>query len=250
MDDQRPIMNAPEPKSTGAPNGALEVYLLGLVDFDAAIALQERLMREVAGYDDGRGALLVCEHPPLITVGREGSRAELRCSQEELLARQIAVRWLNRGGGSVVHAPGQLALYPILPVARRGWGLSALRERLELALVDLCRETHVRAWRVPEAAGVFCRTGQVAHLGVAIRSSISSHGLFVNVSPRMDALSLVRSQFGRATSLATARGQTVSMPAVRECLIRRLAAHLDYERYHLYTGHPLLVRTKRVVAYA
>lgn len=243
-------MHPPESIRPGTLDGALEVYLLGLVDFDAALALQERLMRDVSGYDDGRGALLVCEHPPLITVGREGSRAELRCSQEELTARQIPVRWLNRGGGSLVHVPGQLVVYPILPVARRGWGLAAFRERLEMSLVDLCEEVHVRAWRIPEAAGVFCRSGQLAQVGVAVRSSISSHGLFVNVNPRMDALGLVRSAFGRATSLAAERGNSVTMSAVRESLIRRLAVRLDYERYHLYTGHPLLKRTKRVVAYA
>jgi lipoyl(octanoyl) transferase len=243
-------MNPPEPIRPCTLDGALEVYLLGLVDFDAALALQERLMRDVAGYDDGRGALLVCEHPPLITVGREGSRAELRCSQEELTARQIPVRWLNRGGGSLVHVPGQLVVYPILPVARRGWGLAAFRERLEMSLVDLCEELHVRAWRNPEAAGIFCRSGQLSQVGVAVRSSISSHGLFVNVNPRMDALSLVRSAFGRTTSLAVERGNSVTMPAVRESLIRCLAVRLDYERYHLYTGHPLLKRTKRVVAYA
>ncbi len=243
-------MNAPEPIRPSALDGALEVYLLGLVDFDAAIALQERLMRDVAGGDDGRGALLVCEHPPLITVGREGSRTEIRCSQEELTARQIPVRWLNRGGGSLVHLPGQLVVYPILPVARRGWGLAAFRERLEMSLVDLCEEMRVRAWRRPDTSGIFCRSGQLAQVGVAVRSWVSSHGLFVNVNPRMDALGLVRPASGRSTSLAAERGQTVSMPGVRESLIRRLAARLDYERYHLYTGHPLLRRTKRVVAYA
>jgi lipoate-protein ligase B len=247
---KQPTMNAPRSNSTSPLPGALEVHLLGLVDFDSALALQEMLMREVAGYDDGRGALLVCEHPPLITVGREGSRTDLRCSQDNLSRRQISVRWLNRGGGTLVHVPGQLVIYVILPVARRGWGLAEFRERLEMALLDSCQEMRVRVWQQPEAAGVFCRSGQLAHVGVAVRSSVSSHGLFVNVNPQLDELGLVRPAFGRTTSLAIERGQTVSMPAVRESLIRRLAAQLEYERYHLYTGHPLLRRTKRVVAYA
>jgi len=233
-----------------ALNGALEVYLLGLVDFDAALYLQERLMREVSDYSDGRGAMLVCEHPPLITVGREGSRSEIRCDQEELTARQVAVRWLNRGGGSLVHAPGQLAVYPILPIARRGWGLLAYRDRLEEALLDLCREMRVGARREPAIAGVVSRGGQLAHVGVAVQSWISSQGVFVNVNPPMDALKLVRSGGLRATSLAAERGSPVAMPAVRESLVRNLAARLNYGRYHLYTGHPLLRRTKRVVAYA
>jgi lipoyl(octanoyl) transferase len=243
-------MNTSEPIRTTALNGALEVYLLGLVDFDAALYLQERLSRDVAEQADGRGALLVCEHPPLITVGREGSRAEIRCDANELAAREIEVRWVNRGGRSVIHVPGQLVVYPILPVARRGWGLAAYREKLEQSLLDMCGELRVRAWQEPEAAGVFCRGGQLAHVGVAVRSWISSHGLFVNVNPQMDFLRLVRTESWRSTSLTAQRGNSVTMSAVRESLVRVLAARLEYDRYHLYTGHPLLRRTKRVVAYA
>ena len=52
---------------------ALEVHLLGLVDFDSAVALQERLVFDISGRDDQQGALLLCEHPPLITLGREAN---------------------------------------------------------------------------------------------------------------------------------------------------------------------------------
>ena len=250
-------MNTPEPaRTTRAPDGSLEVYLLGLVDFDAALFLQERHMLDVSQRDDGQGALLVCEHPPLITIGREGSRADICCDPEELAARQIEVRWLNRGGGALVHVPGQLVLYTILPVARRGWGMAAYRQELEQAVLDMCREMRIRAWRQPAGSGICCRSGKVANVGVAIRDGVSSHGLFINVNPQMDAVALVRSQdndrlrFPRVSSLAAERGVPVAMPAVRESLIRRLAARLDYDRYHLYTGHPLLRRTRRVVAYA
>jgi lipoyl(octanoyl) transferase len=246
-------MTAPEPDRTQAPDGSLEVYLLGLVDFGAALFLQERLMMDVARRDDGQGALLVCEHPPLLTIGREGSRADIRCGPEELAAREIEVRWLNRGGGALVHVPGQLALYQILPLARRGCGMAAYCDRLEEAVLDTCREIRIRARRLSLGEGVYCRCGQVATVGVAIRQGVSSHGLFVNVNPRMDALALVRPRAGngtRASSLAAERGRPVAMSALRESLIRRLAARLDYDRYHLYTGHPLLRRTRRVVAYA
>jgi hypothetical protein len=60
----------------------------------------------------------------------------------------------------------------------------------------------------------------------------------------------VRTQTWRSTSLAIQRGNTVVMAAVRESLVRQLAARLEYDRYHLFTGHPLLRRTKRLVAYA
>ena len=248
-------MPTSEPARTTYCEGALEVFLLGAVDFDAALFLQERLMRDVAqqgvsNSDAGPGRLLVCEHPPLITIGREGSRADINCDREELAARQIEVRWLNRGGGAVVHVPGQLALYPIVPLENRGLGLVAYRERLEQALIDTCRELRIRAWQKPGGSGVVCRRGQVAQVGIAVRQGVSSHGLYVNVNPRMDAIRLVRSGEIRSSSLAAERGIPVAMPAVRESLIRRLAARLEYKRCHLYTGHPLLRRTTRVVAYA
>jgi lipoate-protein ligase B len=243
-------MDSPETVRSLALDGALEVYLLGLVDFDAALFLQERLMMDVAQGDDGRGALVVCEHPPLITIGREGSRADLCCEREDLTARQIEVRWLNRGGGALIHLPGQLALYPILPLAVRRLNLVDYRERLEQAVLDTCGELRIRAWRQSARAGVFCRSGKVANVGVAVRSFVSSHGLFVNVNPRTEALSLVGSGDCPAASLASEYALPVAMSAVRESLIRRLAERLEFPRYHLYTGHPLLRRTRRVVAYA
>ncbi|MSR57059.1 MAG: lipoyl(octanoyl) transferase [Planctomycetaceae bacterium] len=229
---------------------ALEVHLLGLVDFDSCLALQELLTTQIAAGTDGHGSLLICEHPPLVTVGREGSRDHILCPPEELTSRQMEVRWMNRGGGCVVHVPGQLAVYPILPLDRRGLGLAAYRERLEQAVIDTCGELRVAAWREPDTAGVWSRGGQLAQVGVTVRSWVSSHGLFLNVNPRMDALRLVRSVTGRLTSLAAERRTPTAMSAVRESLIRRLAARLDYDRYHLSTGHPLLRRTRRVMAYA
>lgn len=231
-------------------DSALEIHLLGLVDFDSCLALQERLTARVAGETGGRGLLLLCEHPPLITVGREGSRAHIACPPQELVARQMEVRWLNRGGGCVVHVPGQLAAYPILPLDRRGLGLAEYRERLEQSVIDTCADLRVDGWREPAQAGVYARGGQLAQIGVTVRSWVSSHGLFLNVNPRMDTLRLVHSETGRLSSVSAERRVPTEMAAVRESLSRHLAARLGFERYHLSTGHPLLRRTRRIVAYA
>ena len=71
--------NCSDLADTSAP---LEVYLLGIVDFDSALFLQERLAYEISGRSDAMGTLLLCEHPPLITVGREGSRSHIRSRGE------------------------------------------------------------------------------------------------------------------------------------------------------------------------
>ena len=56
----------------------------------------------------GGSRCLICEHPPLITVGRSGSRAHLHISSDELTSQQVEVRWLNRGGGCIAHLPGSI----------------------------------------------------------------------------------------------------------------------------------------------
>lgn len=227
----------------------LEVHLLGLVDFDAALFLQERLVYEFSGRADRTGGLLLCEHPPLVTIGREGSRAYLRGDDREFAARQMDVRWINRGGGCLVHCPGQLAAYPVVPLERLGVQPAEYAARLCEAVIDLCTEMHVTAWPSEDGRGVSCRLGQFAYVGAAVKSGISYHGLFVNVAPPMDLVRLVdggrRSE--RQTSLAAQRARTTEMHTVREGLIRHLAAVLGYDHHHVYTSHPLLKRTHRKV---
>ncbi len=73
----------------------MEVHLLGLVDFAAALQLQERLVYEISGRSDQLGVLLLCEHPPVISIGREGSRTQIQAEQHELEACEIDVQWIG-----------------------------------------------------------------------------------------------------------------------------------------------------------
>src|SRR5581483_11812554 len=90
----------------GSPDTTLQAYLLGSVDFDAALRLQRRCHFDVTG-DRTQAFVLACEHPPLITVGRHGSRAHIRFEPQDLQTRHWDVRWVNRGGGCLLHLPGQ-----------------------------------------------------------------------------------------------------------------------------------------------
>lgn len=244
-------MTVPTSFSATAPHtsGSLEVHLLGCVDFEAGLLLQERLVYENSGRNDTQGDLLICEHPPLITIGREGSRSHLRIEPRELAARQMDVRWLNRGGGCLVHCPGQLAVYPIVPLQRLRMGLSEYRRCLEESVLDLCRELRVPAWRDDAHPGVFGRSGQFAFVGAAVKSWVSCHGLFVNVAPALEFQRMVDpgGDEPRVSSLAALRLKPTTMHQVRESLVRHLTARLGYTRSHLYTGHPLLRRTKKKV---
>ncbi len=227
----------------------LEVHLLGLVDYDAAISLQERLVFEIGGRCDTQGILLLYEHPPAISVGRDGSRSHILAEPHDQNACAIDVRWTARGGGAFIHAPGQLAVSPILPLDRLGCGLMEYRHRLEEALVAACRDVKVTAKRADNAPGLWCRGGQLASFGAAVKNWTTYHGAYLNVSPDPGFLAMVESSppGERLTSLESQLRRPVAMHKVREAVVRHVAASFGYERIHIYTDHPLLKRTTRKV---
>ena len=94
-------LDPPLVPALAAGEPVLQAYLLGAVDFEAVLALQRRLVYEIAG-DRRRAALVLCEHPPLVTVGRHGSRAHLLCEPEELRELHVVATMV---GGRWVHNP-------------------------------------------------------------------------------------------------------------------------------------------------
>jgi lipoyl(octanoyl) transferase len=239
---------SPSNRSHWRDASLLEVRLLGMLDFESAQFLQDRCVYDISGRTDQFGSLFLCEHPPLITVGRTGSRAHILLEQKELATRGLQVRWLSRGGGCLVHAPGQLAIYPVIPLQRLGLGLQGYRAALVGSVLDLCTELEIAAWPVERNCGVAGRGGAFAFVGAAVKRWIAYQGLFVNVNPLLQTQRLVSIGGNnlRPTSLEAVRGRTIAMSAVRESLIRNLTRRLGYAEYQIFTGHPLLVRTRRV----
>jgi lipoyl(octanoyl) transferase len=235
--------------SQGRSSAALEVYLLGTVDFDAAMFLQDRLIDEVASRTDRLGALIICEHPPMVTVGRDGRVTDLPVDTGDFTSRMMEIRRVDRSGGTLVHAPGQIAAYPILPLERLGCGLPEFQQKLLNSILATAAEQRVTSQAIDTPPGTTCRCGQFSWIGAAVRDGVSSHGLFLNVSPVMDTVRLVRSTFERTNiaSLSMQRMEPVPMHKVREALMRHLSDQFDYKESHPYTGHPLLQRTWRKV---
>ncbi|MEM9703363.1 MAG: hypothetical protein AAF907_13060, partial [Planctomycetota bacterium] len=193
-----------------------------------------------------------CEHPPGVTVGREGSRADLRCDEQDLRSRSMEIDWVARGGGVIVHSPGQLCAYPVLPVGDegdendRGLTPALLRDVLVSAAGAACDDLRVANEISPDGAAIVARTGVVAEVGAAVRNGFSRWGLFVSVAPAMEFPRLaVRPDGAAVSSLSAARHNPVSMPAVRSTLIDRIAEGLGYSTVHTFTGHPVLRRTMR-----
>jgi lipoate-protein ligase B len=234
-------------------SAALEVFLLGRVDFESALGLQSRLLNQIVDRRDTHGIVFLCEHPPAISIGREGSFADVLAEREELISQQVEIRWLNRGGGAFAHAPGQIAVYSLVPLARLGLGLLEYRRCLEQTLIATAADLKVDAVPGTAVPGATSRCGQFAFIGAGVSDDVTHGGLCVNVSVPPAALDLVRWTRGdqRVTSLAAQRNRPTGIATVRASLVRHLAESLGYDDYHLYTGHPLLHRsTRKVYVYA
>jgi lipoyl(octanoyl) transferase len=235
----------PPRTQTAATSPPVQAHLLGLVDFDACLALEQRLVYETSGRRDAPISLLLCEHADLITVGRQGSHAHIHCSQRELISQRIDVRWVNRGGGAIMHTPGQLAVYPIVPLERQHYSVGEYLARLQTGVLDTLAELGIHGQTRCGQHGIWGRSGQLVAFGAAVKSWTTYHGAFINVAPQMQRCRLVTSDFvghSPAGSLVAERQQPVKMTSVRESLLRHVTAALGCDRFHLYSGHPLWMR--------
>ena len=263
----------------------LDIFLLGLVDFDSLLALQDEAwsqVRSARGGADPHGVVFLCEHPLELTFGREATAEELTVGEAELRAWSIRSRWLARGGGAILHGPGQLAVIAIIPLEAWGWSGGDLRQRLESAVVDLLAEQGIPASIRPESPGVWTRGGLVAQTGLAVRDGVSQFGIYLNVCPRMDLQRFVQSSPAppadlpdateaalaaeetppdtaespaplrrwRLTSVAADRQRVVAMSSIREGIVRHLARQFGVSDYHVFTGHPRLRRMTPMVDHA
>jgi lipoyl(octanoyl) transferase len=228
-------------RPTTAAGPTLHCYLLGREPFEAVLALQRRLVYEVGGERD-RGVLILCEHPPEITVGRQGSRDHVRCDDEELAALGWPLRWVNRGGGCLLHAPGQLAVYPVFALDALGLDLQAYLDRLRGLLADVVGDLGLPA--APAPAGVRVNGRLVAAVGVAVRGWVSYYGAALNVRPDLEPFRRVRCGADEPpmTSLERERHGPVRPAHVRERLLEHFAACFGFARTVLFSDHPGLNR--------
>ena len=183
-------------EKTGAFRLAMLLHLLhlGRVEYAQALDLQRQLvaLRKQQLIGD---VLLLLEHPPVLTLGRNAHRSNILSSDEDLARRGITVHEINRGGDVTYHGPGQIVGYPILDLrgefpGKKGPHLGAVEyvRRLEEALIRTCAEYGVLTQRIAGKTGVWTLPGgsipekKIAAIGVHISQAITSHGFAWNVT--------------------------------------------------------------------
>ena len=232
---------------------ALEIYMLGLVDFTELQHLQRRIVYDLG--EQGGAALILCEHPPTISIGRTGSRGHISADEETLRGMAIRTHYVNRGGGCILHLPGQLAAYVLMPLEPIGLTVQSYIDRLQATIVDLLGEFELSGTTRPDQPGVFSGPARIASVGIAVNRWIAYHGLTLNVGPYLELFDLIEEPGPsgapiRQTSMESRRQRATPMPKVREAMIRKIEESFGLARHHIYTQHAQIRRKVFSHAYA
>jgi lipoyl(octanoyl) transferase len=174
---------------------SLEVRWLGRVAYREAWALQHELVAARAEGSIGDQLLLV-EHPPVLTLGRQSDPAHVRATATELAQRGIEVVRVERGGEVTYHGPGQLVAYPIIRLAERGLLLRPFVRALETAMSSTAAAFGVTAGRREGYPGCWCdpdgdRPRKLGALGLRVERGVSYHGIALNVTTDLADFELI-----------------------------------------------------------
>jgi lipoyl(octanoyl) transferase len=202
----------------GAPSRAPRVVRwawLGRVPYGEALALQERIREGVIAGTE-QETLLLLEHPPIITLGRNADPANLLVSPRVLSARGIEVARVSRGGDVTYHGPGQLVGYPVL---RLPDGIRAHVLAMGGAIVSLLAELGIVGhWRDTHP-GVWLGDAKICALGVHVRRRVAIHGFALNVNIDLAGFSSIVPcglRDSQVTSIAQVLGRAPAMDVVAE----------------------------------
>ena len=179
----------------------IQYLYLGRMDYEEGLRLQAEVAALVA---EGRvqNVLLLLEHPPVLTLGRNADRSNILASDELLARRGVTVHEINRGGDVTYHGPGQLVGYPIFdlrtlraPSGGRMGPVDFVRG-MEEALIRLCGGFGVRAGRICGLTGVWCPADngaerKIAAIGIHVARGITSHGFAFNVTTDLSDFALI-----------------------------------------------------------
>jgi lipoyl(octanoyl) transferase len=212
----------------------IEYLYLGRVTYVDALRLQAEVAAlRLQGLIEN--TLLLLEHPPVLTLGRNASRANVLAADELLTSRGVTLHEINRGGDVTYHGPGQLVGYPIFDL-RSLQNASGSRlgpvdfvRMMEEAIIRLCGVYGVRAGRIAGLTGVWCglhdeqpgpaRERKIAAIGIHVSRGITSHGFAFNITTDLRDFQLINPcgiTDKPVTSLKLEAPQDVSLPSLED----------------------------------
>jgi len=173
----------------------IHLLQLGRIPYAEGLRIQTEVVAARKAHRIG-DTLILLEHPPVLTLGRNSTRANILLSDEALVNKGVEVHEINRGGDVTYHGPGQLVGYPIFDLrgdlpGKRGPHLGPVDfvRLIEEALILTCKDFDVPAQRICKRTGVWTLASgsipekKLAAIGVHVSQAVTSHGFALNVTP-------------------------------------------------------------------
>ena len=200
---------------------------LGLSDYNDTWKLQKKLQsKRILGEIEDH--LLLVEHPPVFTLGKNASKQHIINNSED-----VSIIQTDRGGNITFHGPGQLVCYPILDLNHYKRSITWYMRELEQLIIDVLGEYDIKASRKKGLTGTWVKDKKIAALGVRISRWVTMHGFSLNINPDLNFYKHIIpcgiKEYG-VTSMAKIMGNEVpSMDEIKtkmtKCFIKNFAGY-------------------------
>ena len=155
----------------------MQINNLGLIPYIDAYHIQLATVEEVM--NGGQDTLIVCHHPPVVTLGKKSNR------EQDLMGWNGEVVDIERGGKATYHGPGQIVIYPIFNL-KKTQNIAGFLEAMEKSMISFLEEFHVAAKGNPfrgnpDLTGVWVEDRKIASIGIAVKRWVTYHGLAINI---------------------------------------------------------------------
>jgi lipoate-protein ligase B len=190
---------------------------LGLMDYQQAWDLQLKLVSARGDRVLGSDLILFLEHPPVFTLGRRGGTDNLKVPKAFLDSQGISIIHVERGGDITYHGPGQLIVYPIVDLKSARWKVVDFVDALEEIMIRTVGDWGIKAGRNPLNRGAWVGLSKIGSIGIAVRHSVTFHGLALNVNTVLEPFSWVHPCGLDGVSMASMKevtGHEISLEAV------------------------------------
>jgi lipoate-protein ligase B len=197
------------------------IVLEGLTLYEEAHTLQRGMVSSRVA-DEIPDTLIVLQHPPVITVGYNGTESDILVSEKVLAKHKITVHKTERGGQVTYHGPGQVVGYAIVDLLNLKIGVEEFVTNLEETLIRAAAVFGVAAFRKKGSPGVYCDQGKVGAIGVRVTRGVTFHGFSFNVDPNLEHYKFIHPcgmTVSDAVSIKAVIGKAPSFEEARNAII-------------------------------
>ncbi|WP_141731207.1 lipoyl(octanoyl) transferase LipB [Oligoflexus tunisiensis] len=208
---------------------SLDVFECGLLPYGKALEIQHQLHSEVR---EGQrfGAIMMLQHQPVLTLGKNADAGLVLTQSESLEAAGIEVFPTDRGGEVTAHEPGQLVVYPILPLQQLRLPPKRYVDRLLESVILTVQHFGIAAQSDPDYPGVWVGRDKICAIGIRVKERVSLHGIALNVVNDLNLFRLIVPCGIRergVTSLQNLLGSTPDLSDVARIWLQKFSEVMD-----------------------